>query len=161
MRGGNLIEARLTHSVIGAFYHVYNALGFGFLEQLYLTALEIELRRRGHAVTREFAVKVYYEGLEIGSQRLDMVVDERVVIEVKSSLALHPGADRQVYNYLKATRLEVGLLLHFGPKPVFRRMICRPNKKNFMYSSDSMYSNTPLSWLPARAAVPTQRVERP
>lgn len=144
MAWGDLIEERLTHSVIGVFFDVYNALGFGFLETLYLTAMEIELVDRGHSVAREFPVKVHYRGREIGTHRLDMVVDQRLVLEAKSTVALHPAADRQVFNYLKATRLEVGLLLHFGPKPRFRRMICRPTRKNAMYSSDSMYKNRPL-----------------
>ena len=118
-----LVEEQLTHSVIGAFYAVYNTLGFGFLEQVYMMALERELRARGHAVGREVYVPVCYDGVEIARQRIDMVVDERLVIEAKSTRDLHKSAARQVYNYLRATRLQVGLLLHFGPEPAFYRLV--------------------------------------
>jgi GxxExxY protein len=120
-----LIEERLTHSIIGAFYDVYNALGFGFLEHLYVTALERELLRRDHDVGREVSVHVMYKGEELGTQRLDMIVDGKVVIEVKSTFELHRSAERQLYNYLRATNLELGFLFYFGPKPQFYRVMCR------------------------------------
>jgi GxxExxY protein len=122
---GELIEEALTRSVIGAFYDVYNTLGYGFLEHLYVLALERELISRGHKVSREFGVRVMYKGDELGVQRLDMIVDDKLVVETKSTHELHKFATRQVYNYLKATKLEVGLLLHFGPEPKFYRLICR------------------------------------
>ena len=118
-----LIDEQLTESVIGAFYEVYNALGFGFLEQVYTTALERELRARGHVVGREVWVPVFYKGDLISRQRIDMVVDGRLVVEAKSTHDLHKFAPRQVYNYLRATCLEVGLLMHFGPEPAFYRLI--------------------------------------
>ena len=120
----------------------YNALGFGFLEQLYLNAMEIELVDRGHSVARECAATVTYRGRDIGKHRLDMVVDQRLIIEAKSTITVHPSADRQVYNYLKATGLNIGLLLHFGPKPTFKRMAYRPAKENPMYSIHSMYEDS-------------------
>ena len=118
-----LIEEQLTQSVIGAFFDVYNALGFGFLEQVYTMALERELRTRGHAVSREVYVPVRYKDEELCKQRIDMIVDDRLVIETKSTELLHKSAMRQVYNYLRATRLQVGLLLHFGPEPAFYRQV--------------------------------------
>jgi len=125
MAHGELILERLTHSVIGAFFEVHNALGFGFLEYLYNAALERELVARGHFVGREVAVPVLYKGKELGRQRLDMIVDGMLVVETKSTYELHKAATRQVYNYLRATRLEVGLLLHFAPHPRFYRVVCR------------------------------------
>lgn len=122
---GQLIEETLTDSVIGAFYEVYNTLGFGFLEHLYRMALERELVARGHRVAREVVIRVSYKGDELGTQRLDMIVDKKLVVEIKSTYQLHKAAARQVYNYLRATNLEVGLLLHFGPEPVFYRLISR------------------------------------
>ena len=119
-----LVEEQLSHSVIGAFFTVYNTLGYGFLEQVYMAALERELRGRGHAVGREVYVPVRYHGAEIARQRIDMIVDQRLVIEAKSTQDLHKSAARQVYNYLRATRLQVGLLLHFGPEPAFYRLVC-------------------------------------
>jgi GxxExxY protein len=123
MSDHELIEEQLTESVIGGFYEVYNALGYGFLEQVYMAALERELRARGHAVGREVWVPVHFHGEGISRQRIDMVVDERLVIEARSTQELHKSAPRQVYNYLRATRLQVGLLLHFGPDPAFYRLV--------------------------------------
>lgn len=85
MKHIGLINEELTGSAIGAFYAVYDALGSGFLERLYVAALERELRRRGHQVTREISVPVYYRGERIGLQRLDMLVDGRLVIEIKAA----------------------------------------------------------------------------
>ena len=124
MPAQKLIEEQLTNSVIGAFYAVYNTLGFGFLEQVYMSALERELRARGHEVSREVWIPVRYKGEEISRQRIDMIIDQTLLIEAKSGQDLHKSASRQVYNYLRATRLEVGLLLHFGPEPCFYRLVC-------------------------------------
>ena len=118
-----LVEEELTHSVIGAFYEVYNTLGFGFLESVYKAALERELMSRGHSVVREMSIRVTYRGDEIAFQRLDMLVDDKVIIEIKSTFDLHKAHQRQLYNYLRAARKEVGLLLHFGPEPEFYRVI--------------------------------------
>lgn len=123
MLRGKLIEDALTGSVIGAFYEVYNELGFGFLEHVHIKALNRELSDRGHSVVLEEPVRIYYKGHDLCSQRLDMVVDGRLIVEVKSSELLPPLAFRQLNNYLKATRLEVGLLLHFGPEPKFYRRV--------------------------------------
>jgi len=121
MRIRRLIHQPITQSVIGAFYEVYNTLGFGFLEHIYILALERELRSRGHQVRREAGVCVMYKGEELAYQRLDMLIDEVLIVEVKSTVELHKGANRQIYNYLRATSLEIGLLLHFGPEPKFYR----------------------------------------
>lgn len=118
-----LVLEGLTHSVIGAFFEVYNDLGFGFLEQIHVSALTVELRRRRHLVELDVRSCVTYKGVEIGWQRLDMVVDRSLVIEVKSTTDLHSSARRQLLNYLCATQLELGLLLHFGPKARFYRLI--------------------------------------
>ncbi|HVB30712.1 MAG TPA: GxxExxY protein [Gemmatimonadaceae bacterium] len=118
-----LLREEVTGSVIGAFFEVYNTLGFGFLEHLYVMALERELRARGHRVSREVYVPVSYKGDLLGKQRLDMIVDDAVVVETKSTYELHRAATRQVYNYLRATALEVGLVLHFGPTPKFYRIV--------------------------------------
>lgn len=118
-----LLEERLTRSVIGAFFEVYNTLGFGFLEHIYVMALERELIQRGHCVAREVSVHVSYKGHILAVQRIDMIVDERLVVEVKSCVELPGVAQRQLLNYLRATHLEVGLVLHFGLEPRFHRLI--------------------------------------
>jgi GxxExxY protein len=115
---------QLIHSVIGAFFEVYNILGHGLLEQLYVAALEHELRARGHRVAREVPVPVVYKGVVLGVQRLDLLVDRRLVVEAKSTAELHPAAKRQLHNYLRATRLPTGLLFHFGLEPRFYRLRC-------------------------------------
>ena len=125
MPSPSLVESALTHSIIGAFYDVYNGLGFGFIEHPYVLALERELKLRGHQVAREVLVEVSYRGEPLCHQRLDMVVDGKLVVETKSTYKLHEAAPRQVYSYLKGTHLEIGLLLHFGPKPSFFRLISR------------------------------------
>jgi GxxExxY protein len=117
-----LFAEALTQSVIGAFFDVYNTLNFGLLESRYSRALEWELRSRGHHVTREFGVRVSYKGIDLGLQRLDLVVDEKLVVEIKSTQDLHTAAVRQLHSYLRASNLEVGLLLHFGPDPRFYRV---------------------------------------
>jgi GxxExxY protein len=117
-----LIHEELTHSVIGAFFDVYNALGFGFLETVYTAALERELRERGHKVGREVFAPVFYRGEIIARQRLDMVVDGKLVIEIKSTYELNAATPRQVYSYLHGTGIQLGLLLHFGPRPKFYRI---------------------------------------
>ncbi len=138
MTMADLVEKELTGSIIGAFYEVYNTLGFGFLEHLYIKALELELLARGHLVEREVRVTVMYKGEVLGTQRLDMVVDRLVVVEVKSTYELHRAATRQGYNYLRASSLDIGLLLHFGPEPRVHRLICRTrkNKANLIRSKD-------------------------
>lgn len=118
-----LIEERLTHSPIGAFFDVYNTLGFGFLEVVYCMALERELIGRAHHVSREVWIPVVYKDQELCKQRLDMVVDEKLIIETKSTPDLPRTGSRQLYNYLRATNLSVGLLFHFGPEPKFYRLV--------------------------------------
>jgi GxxExxY protein len=118
-----LLEERLTRSVIGAFYEVYNTLGFGFLEHVYIMALERELLERGHRVAREVSTHVTYKGHVLAVQRIDMIVDERLIVETKATLETPKAAHRQLLNYLRATNLEVGLLLHFGLEAQFHRVI--------------------------------------
>lgn len=119
-----LPHSDITGAIIGAFYDVYRGLGYGFLESLYTRALECELLDRGHRVAREVHVPVGFKGRELGRQRLDMIVNDRVVVETKATEILHPHATRQLFAYLRATNLEVGLLLHFGPQPRFHRVAC-------------------------------------
>lgn len=122
-RPGGLLEEAITSAIIGSFYDVHRKLGFGFLEHVYQSALELELRNRKHSVVRECAVTICYDGVPIAQQRLDMIVDGKVVVEIKATERLHRDATRQLHNYLRATNLEVGLLLHFGRDPNFTRVV--------------------------------------
>ena len=123
MSENGLLERKTTAAIIGAFYEVYGKLGYGFLEHVYSLALERELVERGHTVSREVIVTVSYKGKPLTTQRLDMVVDGKVVVENKSTSVLPPFTRRQIHNYLKASTLEVGLILHFGPTAKFYRII--------------------------------------
>jgi GxxExxY protein len=128
-RRSTLLEERLTHSVIGAFYAVYRTLGFGYREYIYALALERELVAQGHRVAREVAVMVYYRGEPLARQTLDMIVEDKLIVEIKATERLHPSGTLQLFSYLCTTNLEVGLLLHFGREPRFHRVICENRLK--------------------------------
>jgi GxxExxY protein len=122
-RAGGLVEEELTHSAIGGFFTVHRELGPGFLEHIYVLGLEKELTARGHKVSREVWVPVYFRGELLSYQRIDLLVDDKLVIEVKATERLHPRAKDQLISYLRATNLEVGLLLHFGYEAKFERAV--------------------------------------
>jgi GxxExxY protein len=128
-RETDLLEEALTRAIIGAFYDVHRGLGFGFREYIYALALQRDLVSRGHRVDREVAVPVYYRGEPLAWQTLDMIVDEKLVVEIKATDRLHPDSTSQLFGYLCATNLEVGLLLHFGREPKFYRVICENRLK--------------------------------
>jgi GxxExxY protein len=132
----HLVEEELTRSVIGAFFTVHRALGFGFLEHVYAAALERELLHRGHRVDRELNVLIEYDGAEIAHQRLDMVVDDKVVLEIKSTEHLHRD-ETAAYNYLRATIFQVGLFLHFGPRDYWSGCNNRENGRSPTVKSDA------------------------
>jgi GxxExxY protein len=118
-----LIYGELSEAVIGAFYRVYNALGFGFLEAVYASAMSLDLRTRGFLVEREVPTAVYYMGQPIGTFRIDMLVEKKLVVEIKASKVIGDPERKQLFNYLRSTDLQLGLLLHFGPKASYQRVI--------------------------------------
>ena len=118
-----IIEKDLSALIIVAFYEVYNALGFGFLESICAKALEIALRRRGLLVEREVACEIYFLGEKVGVHRADILVERRIVLEIKASQTLADFSTRQLLNYVTAFGLRLGILLHFGPKPSFHRVL--------------------------------------
>lgn len=128
--GPALLEGDITGSILDSFRDVHRSLGFGYREFIYALALERDLVSKGHQVDREVAVMVYYRGEPLARQTLDMVVDRKVVVETKATEHLHPAAYLQLFSYLCATNLEVGLLLHFGREPLFHRMICENRLKH-------------------------------
>ncbi len=113
----------LTSNIINAAHTVHNALGYGFLEKVYHKSLFIELRNRGHSVEFEKAVDVRYEDRVVGDFSLDLLVDSRVVVEVKAVDKYNSVFEAQLLNYLKATGLEVGLIINFGPSVEVKRMV--------------------------------------
>jgi GxxExxY protein len=118
-----LIHEKLTREIIGAFFDVYYELGFGFLESVYAAALDVELERRGLRVEREKWVTVHYKDVPVSLQRVDRIVDDKILLELKATAQLSGVAKRITYNYLRATSYEVGLVLHFGLEPKFHRLV--------------------------------------
>jgi len=122
-RGAPYKHSDITDKIIGAAYRVYNTLGHGFLERVYENALALELRRAGVKVEQQFPVPVRYDGELVGEYVADLVVDNKVIVEVKAAGDLDGAHEAQLIHYLKATGIEVGLLINFGPRIEVRRRI--------------------------------------
>lgn len=112
-----------TDLIIGAFYKVYRALGYGFLERVYQNALFLELLSQGLDCKAQYPIHVYYDGHLVGEYVADIIVDGNIILELKAVNELSPDHEAQLLNYLKATRLELGLLLNFGTRPQVKRKI--------------------------------------
>jgi GxxExxY protein len=123
------LHSDLTENIIKGFYKVYNTLGYGFLEKVYENAMLIELRKMGFNAQKQIAINVYYEGELVGEYKADIIVVGKVILELKASESLHEQDEAQLLNYLKATEIEVGLLLNFGLKPQIKRKIFTNDKK--------------------------------
>ena len=113
---GKLIHEEITGQIIGAAFEVYNLLGYGFLEKVYENALIRELQLRGLHATDQYPIKVMYKDAEVGDYYADILVEDKVIIELKTGEAFNPINEAQLLNYLKATGIKVGLLINFGPK---------------------------------------------
>ena len=124
-----------TDEIIAAFYEVYNSLGYGFLERVYQNALYQELMRRGFKCEAQHKIKVYFKGHEVGEYFADLLVNDHIILELKAVDSICNEHELQLINYLKATEIEVGLLLNFGEKPQVRRKLFTNNRKNNLWSS--------------------------
>ena len=124
-----------TDIILKSFYEVYNELGDGFLESVYENALYIVLNIHGLFVERQKNVSVLFRGHNIGDYKVDLLVEGKIIIELKAVRAIDPAHEAQLINYLKATDLEVGLLLNFGRKPQFKRFIFNNKRINIMNPS--------------------------
>ena len=120
----------ITDVILKSFYEVYNELGDGFLESVYENALYIVLTGDGLCVERQKDIGVFFRGKVIGDFKADLIVNEKVILELKAVRTLNPAHEAQLINYLKATNIEVGLLLNFGKKPEFKRFIYDNKRKN-------------------------------
>lgn len=129
MSDTRLIHGEITEQIIQAYYHVYNTLGHGFLEKVYEKSMAVALRKSGLAVVTQHPINVFYEGEQVGEYFADLVVVNCVIVEIKAAEALCPAHEAQLLNYLKATEIEVGLLLNFGEKPEFRRKVFANGRK--------------------------------
>lgn len=125
-----MIEEELTGRIIKAFYKVYNTLGHGFIESVYHNAMILELVDHGLIVETEKPIVVYYEGRVVGTFSADLLVNSTVMIELNAAESIHPAHEAQLINYLRATEIEVGLLLNFGKKPEFKRKYFSNEKKH-------------------------------
>jgi len=119
----------LTRRIIEIFYNVYNTLGYGFLEKVYENALVIEFNKSGVDARPQAPIKVVYDRQIVGEYFIDLLVENCVIVEIKAVKALLKEHEAQLLNYLKASEMEVGLLLNFGPKPEIRRKIFDNDKK--------------------------------
>ena len=119
----------LCHGIVQVFYAVYNELGFGFLEAVYEEALAIALTEAGFKVSQQVATPIWFRGRKIGDYKADLVVNDAVLIEIKTARAFDASHEAQTLNYLRATQYEVALLLNFGPKPQFKRLVFENARK--------------------------------
>ena len=119
----------LTEDIIKIFYKVYNVLGYGFLEKIYENAMMIEFRNTGISAEAQSPIEVAYEGEIVGEHAADIIVDHKVIIELKAAKNIAKDHHAQLLNYLKATDIEVGLLLNFGPKPEISRKVFDNSRK--------------------------------
>lgn len=133
--GTDYIYKEETNRIIAAFYEVYNALGYGFLEKVCQNALYQELIRRGFRCEAQRHIEVYFKGCKVGDYFPDIIVNDRIILELKTVEALCPEHEAQLINYLRSTEIEVGLLLNFGLRPqVCRRIFTNDRKSNLCKS---------------------------
>ena len=118
-----MLHSHITNAILRGFFDVYDELGLGFLESVYEGALATVLEERGIPAVRQAALDVFFHGRCVGEFRPDLVVRDLVIVELKSVRTLLPIHEAQLINYLRASTMEVGLLLNFGPRATFRRLV--------------------------------------
>jgi GxxExxY protein len=131
----NYKHQELTEAIIRGFYQVYNELGHGFLESVYEAALCRVLQENGILIQRQYPLTVWFRGEQIGDFRADLIVAENVIVELKAVKALEPFHEAQLLNYLRASDLEVGLLLNFGLSPKLKRLVFANERKHLRRSA--------------------------
>ncbi len=119
----NYKYSHITDKIIKAYFSVYNKLGYGFLEKVYEKSMLIELTKIGLKCENQFPINVYYDNKEVGKYYADIIVEDVEILELKAEKNLCPEHEAQLLNYLKATDIEVGMLLNFGEKPQFKRKV--------------------------------------
>ncbi|SRR5215204_269188 len=126
---GDLKHRALTNKIIGTFYEVYNELGFGFLESVYENSLVIALTESGFNVEQQISVPVWFRGQRVGNFVADLLVENTVILELKAARAIDEAHKAQLLNYLRATEIEIGLLLNFGKSAEFKRLAFDNDRK--------------------------------
>ncbi len=126
----SLLHQSITNTILKVYCEVYNELGHGFLEKVYQNAMYFELKARGLKVESQKEIKVYFKQQLVGEYYSDLIVENKVIIELKATEVLMNAHVAQTINYLKATPIEIGMLLNFGSEPEFKRLIYTNNKKS-------------------------------
>ena len=124
-----ILHKELSESILKVFYEVYNELGHGFLEKVYQKAMYLELRSQGFKVEPQRQIKVYYKNELVGDFFADLLINDVIILELKACDSLVKAHFVQTLNYLKATNIEIGLLLNFGEKPEIKRLIFYKQQK--------------------------------
>jgi len=124
-----LLHKGITEAILKVFYEVYNELGSGFLEKVYQNAMYFELKDKGFKVEAQKQIKVYFKKQLVGEYFADLLIEDKVIVELKAIEMLMDVHMAQIINYLKATEIEVGLLLNFGEEPEFKRVIYTNDRK--------------------------------
>jgi GxxExxY protein len=125
-----ILHKELSESILKVFYEVYNELGYGFLEKVYQNAMYLELKSQGFKVEAQKQIRVYYKNELVGDFFADLLINDVIFLELKACDSLVKAHYTQTLNYLKATNIEIGLLLNFGEKPEIKRLIFTNNRKN-------------------------------
>jgi GxxExxY protein len=126
----SILHDDLTDKILGVYYQVYNELGYGFLESVYEAAMRIALQAAGLTVVTQVSVPVWFRGQQIGDFRADILINGLVLVELKAARTIDGTHEAQLLNYLRATSIEVGLILNFGAKPQFRRLAFANDRKS-------------------------------
>ncbi|RTY90867.1 GxxExxY protein [Flavobacterium sp. GT3R68] len=127
----NFLHKKLSESILKVYYEVYNELGYGFLEKVYQNAMFLELKSQGYKVEPQKQIKVYFKNQVVGEYYADLLIENAIILELKACECLMDAHKAQLINYLKATEIEIGLLLNFGETPEFKRFIYSNNRKKF------------------------------
>jgi GxxExxY protein len=125
----DLLHKEKSKRILKVFYDVYNQLGYGFLEKVYQNAMYFELKSLGYKVEAQKQIKVYFKKQLVGEYYADLLIDDTIIVELKASEYLISAHVAQLMNYLKATEIEVGLLLNFGETPEFKRILFTNDRK--------------------------------
>jgi GxxExxY protein len=126
----NFLHKSLSDSILKTYYEVYNELGYGFLEKVYQNAMYLELKSQGFKIEAQKQIKVFYKSQVVGEYYADLIIDDSIILELKACECLMDEHQAQLLNYLKATKVEIGILLNFGTTPEFKRLIYTNDRKN-------------------------------
>jgi GxxExxY protein len=138
---GDLMHKEISKPILKIFYDVYNELGYGFLEKVYQNAMYFELKAQGYKVEAQKQIKVYFRNQLVGEFYADLLIEDKIIVELKACEYLISSHIAQLINYLKSTQIEVGLLLNFGETPDFKRLVYTNNRKSNLKISDNQFKS--------------------